>query len=139
VVGLRRIGEIDQALKRASALPGFDHYRDFVGQPSYSVNFRKAPVFLVVGSDRKRSFCPVKDGTLVLGNILLAAHALGLGAVWVNQVGSVADEPGFRKVLTGLGFPETHAVVGCAAVGRPEGPSPQAPPRIPGRHNVVAG
>jgi nitroreductase len=137
LVGLPRIAEINDALKRASAQPGFDRYRDFVGQNSYSVNFHKAPLFLIVGSDKVKSFCPVEDGSLVMANILLAAHALGLGAVWVNQLGAVADEPNFRKVLTSYGFPTTHAVIGSAAVGRLAGPNPPAPPRVPGQSNIV--
>ncbi|MDR2612726.1 MAG: nitroreductase family protein [Deltaproteobacteria bacterium] len=138
VRGLGRIAELTDALKEASRQPGFDRYRDYVGQETYTVNFLKAPLFLIVGADRTRSFCPREDGSMVMANILLAAHALGLGAVWINQLGPAADEPGFRKLLTSLGFPETHLIVGCAAVGRREGANPPAPPRIGGRFNVIS-
>jgi nitroreductase len=137
VTGLARIAELTAALKLASSQPGFDRYRDYVGQQNYSVNFRTAPVFLIVGADRARSFCPVEDSSVALQNILLAAHALGLGAVWINQLGPAADEPGFRKHLTSLGFPESHKVVGCAAVGRREGANPPPPSRVQGRYNIV--
>ena len=79
----------------------------------------------------------MEDGSLVLGNILLAAYALGLGACWVNQLGAVCEEPGFRSYLTSLGFPETHLVIGSAAVGYPAGPHPKAHSRKPGQINVV--
>jgi nitroreductase len=139
VCGLPRIGELDAALKAASAKPGFDRYKGYVGGPGYSINFRGATLFLIAGADRTKSFCPVEDASLALGNMLLAAHALGLGAVWINQLGPVCDEPGFRKALTGLGFPESHVVVGCAAVGRRKGANPPPPPRVPGRSNIVGG
>ncbi|MDR1079767.1 MAG: nitroreductase family protein [Deltaproteobacteria bacterium] len=137
LVGLPRISELNDALKLASALPGFDRYRDYVGQKSYSVNFFRAPLFLIVGVDKIRSFCPVEDGSMVMANILLAAHGLGLGAVWVNQLGAVGNEPTFRKVLTSFGFPPTHDIIGSAAVGRLGGPNPPAPPRMPGQSNIV--
>ncbi|MDR1038855.1 MAG: nitroreductase family protein [Deltaproteobacteria bacterium] len=139
LVGLVRISELNDALKRASAKPGFDRYKDYVGQNGYSINFQKAPLFLIVGVDRLKSFCPVEDGSMVMANILLAAHALGLGAVWVNQLGAAADESNFRKVLTSFGFPSTHAVIGSAAIGRRVGPNPPAPPRVTGQSNIVRG
>jgi nitroreductase len=137
IKGLPKIAELDAALKKASSKPGYDKYKDFVGQSGYTVNYKQAPLFLIAGADKVKSYCPKEDGALVLGNIMLAAHALGLGSVWINQLGAVADEPEFRKFLTGLGFPESHAVIGSAAIGRREGPNPPAPPRIPGRFNIV--
>ena len=136
LVGRERIGELNLRLKEASVVPGFDRYAKFVSG-AYTVNFKNAPVFVIVGSHRTNSVCPVEDGTLVLSNILLAAHALGLGACWVNQLGAVGEEPGFRSYLTTLGFPETHLVVGSAAIGHPAGPYPKAHARKPGQINVV--
>jgi nitroreductase len=139
VTGLARIRELDAALKKATAEPGHSRYSGYVLSPGYSVNFRDAPLFLIVGAHREASVAPKEDGSMVMANILLSAHALGLGAVWVNQLWPVADEPGFRAFLTDLGFPETHAVIGSAAVGRRAGPNPQAPPRKPGFSNIVRG
>ena len=136
VVGRDRIGELDQRLKEASTVPGFDRYAKFV-HGAYTVNFKNAPVFVIVGSDREKSLCPVEDGTLVLSNILLAAHAVGLGACWVNQLGAVGEEPGFRSYLTTLGFPPTHLVVGSAAIGHPAGAHPKAPARKAGQINII--
>ncbi len=137
VVGLPAIERLNEAVKAATTRPGFDKYAGLVDQPGYAINFKTAPVFIIVGSDRAASFCPAEDGALVLGNILLAAHALGLGGCWVNQLGPIADEPEFRRVLTELGFPPTHRVIGCAALGRRVGPPPKAPARKPGRYNII--
>lgn len=137
VVGLEIISRLNAAVKEATVKPGFDKYAGMADQPGYSINFQNAPVFIIVTVDPTASFCPPEDGALVLGNILLAAHALGLGACWVNQLGPICDEPGFRKILTGLGVPPTHTIIGCATVGHRTGENPKAPARKPGRVNIV--
>ncbi|MDR2366637.1 MAG: nitroreductase family protein [Deltaproteobacteria bacterium] len=137
LLGPERIRALDAQVREASKVPGFDRYRDLVSSPSYSINYQNAHLFVVVGVDPAVSPCPVQDGSLVLGNILLAAHAMGLGACWVNQLGAIADEPLFRKYLTGLGFPATHSIIGSAAIGRVEGEPPRAAPRKHGQINVL--
>ncbi|MDR1052260.1 MAG: nitroreductase family protein [Deltaproteobacteria bacterium] len=137
LLGQARIRALDAKLKEASQLKGFDRYKDFVSSPEYTINYKNAPLFVVVGVDPAVSFCPVEDGTLVLSNILLAAHAVGLGGCWINQLGAVSDEPGFRAYLTGLGFPATHRVIGSACVGRPSGAAPKAPARKHGQISVL--
>ncbi|MDR0621414.1 MAG: nitroreductase family protein [Deltaproteobacteria bacterium] len=137
LLGLERIRALDAQVKEAAQVPGFDRYKDFVGSPSYTINYRNAPLFVIVGVNPDVSVCPVEDGSLVLGNILLAAHGLGLGACWINQLGAICDEPGFRKYLTGLGFPKTHKVIGSCCVGRIEGEVPRAPARKHGQINVL--
>jgi len=137
VIGLGTIRRLNAAVKEATVKPGFDKYAGMADQPGYSINFQNAPVFIIVAVDHTASFCPPEDGALVLGNILLAAHALGLGACWINQLGPICDEPGFRKILTELGVPPTHKIIGCAAIGHRAGENPKAPARKPGRFNIV--
>ncbi|MDR1657375.1 MAG: nitroreductase family protein [Deltaproteobacteria bacterium] len=136
IVGQEKIAELDAKLKESSKIEGFDRYRKFVSG-AYTINFKNGPVFVIVGSHRTESVCPVEDGTLVLGNILLAAHALELGACWINQLVAVGEEPGFRSYLTSLGFPATHLVIGSAVIGIPASPHPKAHKRKPGQINVV--
>jgi nitroreductase len=133
IQGYDRIAALDAKVKEASRIPGFDRYREFVSSSAYTINYKRAPVFMIVGADRKESFCPVEDGSLVIGSILLAAHSLGLGACWINQLGAVSDEPGFRGYLTGLGFPETHRLVGSVAIGHGAGANPKPPAREGGK------
>lgn len=123
------IAGLDAALKTATAKPGFDKYVAMVTQPAYTVNFKNAPVFIIASVDPTRTACPGEDAALVLGNIFLAAHSLGYGTCWVNQLGPVADEPAFRRFLTQLGVPEGNRVIGSAALGHPDGGHPRAPSR----------
>jgi nitroreductase len=137
LIGADKIAELDAAVKKASTRPGFDKYRDFVGSGSYTINYQNAQVFIIVGADREKAVCPAEDGSLVLANIFFAAHSLGLGTCWINQLGPIGDEPGFRKVLSDMGFPPTHKVIGCAALGHPAVANPKAPPRKAGQVNIV--
>jgi nitroreductase len=137
ILGYERIKALDAQVKEASKIPGFDRYKEFVSSASYSINFKNAPLFVIVGVDPEVSVCPLQDGSLVLGNILLAAHSLELGACWVNQLGAIADEPGFRKYLTSIGFPSTHTLVGSAAIGRYNGKPRRASPRKHGQIRVL--
>ncbi|MDR2946566.1 MAG: nitroreductase family protein, partial [Candidatus Adiutrix sp.] len=139
VVGAEAIGKLSEAVRAATGQPGFDKYKGMADKPSYTVNYKDAPVFVIVSVDPAASFAPQEDGALMLGNMLLAAHALGLGACWINQLGPIADEPEFRKLLTGLGVPQGYAIVGCAAIGRRAGENPAAPARQDGLFNLGRG
>ncbi len=132
-----KIEALNLAVKEASQKPGFDKYAAFVKGDQYSINFKNAPVFIIVSVDPGASAAPAEDGALLLGNILLAAHALGFGTCWVNQLGPICDEPGFRAHLTGLGLPPAYKVIGCAAMGRAAGKHPGALARKEGTLNLV--
>lgn len=50
-------------------------------------------------------------------NIFLAAHSLGIGSVWINQLQGICDEPSIREILNDFGIPADHIVYGMAALG----------------------
>jgi nitroreductase len=133
----QQIAELNTMVIKCCQKPGFDRYKQFVSSSSYSINFQNAPVFMIVGASREESFCPVEDGTLILGNILLSAFSLGLGACWINQLGSIECEPEFRKYLSQLNFPESHRLIGSACLGYPEGNNPVALPRKTSFYNII--
>lgn len=129
IINPAKIEELNRAAKIAVTKEGFGQYREMVGQSGYSLNFGSAPVFIIVSVDPAASTCPQEDGALALGNILLAAHSLGYGGCWVNQLKFIAEENDFRRLLSSLGVPEGHKLIGCAALGRPDGDRPKAPTR----------
>ena len=53
--------------------------------------FYGAPCVIVVLADPDRYKCWVEDGSLVIGNLMNAAHALGLGSCWVNRARQMFD------------------------------------------------
>ncbi|MCF0202188.1 MAG: nitroreductase [Bacteroidaceae bacterium] len=85
--------------------------------------FYNAPVIIVVLADRSRGTY-LYDGSLVIGNMLNAAHAIGLGACWIHRAKEVfASERGKALlaewgVVTGGEDVEGigHVALGYAAV-----------------------
>ena len=84
--------------------------------------FYGAPVVLVVLADRSMSHTPVEDGSLVIGNMLLAAHSLGLGACWINQLRWLQDNPVILAYLHSLGMKDDEWVFGSVSLGYPDMP-----------------
>lgn len=77
------------------------------------------PSALIIPSNTVDSPFGRDDNACALENIFLAAHALGIGSVWINQLNGICDDPEIRKLLTGFGIPENHIVFGIAALGYP--------------------
>ena len=72
---------------------------------------------------------PLEDGCNVLENMMLAAHAIGLGSCWIyaaKVLFSTEEGAAFQKEL---GLSETDQIVGSIAVGYPDGAAPQPKPR----------
>ncbi len=78
--------------------------------------FYGAPAVLVVLADRKAA-THVYDGTLTMGNMLLAADALGYGACWVHRAKEVFDSPEGKEILASLGIEGDYEGIGHCVVG----------------------
>lgn len=91
--------------------------------------FYGAPVVLTVLVNTDVAVTPVEDGSLMLGNMLNAAHALGLSSCWINRAREVFASPEGKAILKQLGVEGNYLGVGNCIVGYPIGPEPQARPR----------
>ena len=91
--------------------------------------FFGAPVVLVVLADsRVRTW--KEDGTLVMGNLLNAAHAKGLGCCWVHRAREVFMIEEGKNFLKDLGLdPERYVGIGNCVLGYIKGDYPEAAPR----------
>ena len=94
--------------------------------------FYGAPALLLVLADRA-SPNHVYDGALAMGNMMLAAHALGLGSCWINRARQAFDTEECKTLLNSLGVECDLEGIGHCIVGYPDGPAPKAAPRKPGR------
>lgn len=84
------------------------------GDPFYG-----APTVLVVLADRNMS-THVEDGSLVLGNLLLAASSIGLGSCWINRAKEVFDtEEGKALLRNGAWMPTVTGALATAFWGIP--------------------
>lgn len=89
------------------------------GDPFYG-----APVILIVLADKNWPN-RVYDGSLVMGNLLLAAHSLGLGGIWIHRAKQEFEEPEYKQLLKDLGVEGEWEGIGHCAVGYIDGDIPQ--------------
>ena len=89
--------------------------------------FYGAPVVLVVLA-KKEVRTRVYDGSLVMGNLMLAAHALGLGGCWIHRAKEVFEMPEGKALLEKLGLNDEYEGIGNCIVGYPAA-EPVAKPR----------
>ena len=94
--------------------------------------FFGAPSVLVV-LDKADWRNRVYDGSLVMGNMMLAAHALGLGSCWVHRAKEEFELPEFKELLASLGLEGDYEGIGHLVVGWPAGDCAGALPRKEGR------
>lgn len=87
-----------------------------------SYNFYAPPVFILV-ADKKEDYNAMANCACAMQNMMLAAHGLGLGAVWVNQVGPASDDADVRALLDEMGLPSDCKVCASLAMGWPAGPA----------------
>ena len=94
--------------------------------------FYGAPTVIVVLAD---STVPTyrEDGSLVMGNLLNAAHALGLGSCWIHRAKEEFESEEGKRLLEKWGLGENYAGVGHCALGYAAGEKPAAKERRPGR------
>ena len=90
-----------------------------------------APVLVLALADPASSTW-VEDASCALENMMLAAHALGLGSVWVHREREIFDREAGKALLRAWGLPETLRGVGSIALGYASGPAPAPAPRKDG-------
>ena len=95
--------------------------------------FYGAPVVLVVLADKSRPTC-VYDGSLVMGNLMLAAHSLGLGSCWIHRAKEEFESPEGKALLASLGIQGEYEGIGHCILGYPEG---ELPPPAPRKENWI--
>ena len=90
---------------------------------------RNAPLAIVVCGDMDKALDGkakeywIQDTSAATENILLAAHAMGLGAVWTGQW---PMEDRYRQTQQVLGLPETIIPLSTIVIGYPdEDPAPK--------------
>lgn len=99
------IDRLAEAIAKELNREGYDMYR---------------PQALIIPSNLKESPFGKEDDACALENIFLAAHSLGIGSVWINQLQNICDAPEIRSVLESFGIPADHVVYGLAALGYPD-------------------
>ena len=103
-----------------------------LGLPEGTDPFYGAPVVLVVLADKSRNTY-LYDGSLVMGNMLLAAHSLGLGGCWIHRAKETFETDEGKAILNALGIQGDYEGVGNCVIGYPKGVLPEVKERNKGR------
>lgn len=90
--------------------------------------FFEAPTLIVVFAD---SNVPtfVEDGSLVLGNMMNAAHALGLGSCWVHHAREEFETEEGVALRREWGIPDNYSGIAHLTLGYPDCEHPEPKPR----------
>ena len=99
------------------------------GNPGTDPFYGAPTVVVVLGDGEKLNW--LQDGSLVMGNLMTAAAALGLGSCWINRAGGqgTAEEVGAAGDLPWCG--QLHPGVCGGGPARPQAPEGRLdPPRV---------
>lgn len=100
---------------------------EIMGTPNIDP-FYGAPVVLIVLADKTRPTY-LYDGSLVMGNLMLAAHDLGIGSCWIHRAKEEFECPEGKEILKSLGIEGEYEGIGHCILGYADGPEPEAKPR----------
>ncbi|MCL2032512.1 MAG: nitroreductase [Methanomassiliicoccaceae archaeon] len=79
--------------------------------------FYGAPTLVFVFTDPS-AVTPVEDGSLTVGNMMLAAHSLGYGTCFIGFAAGLGYDQEFRKEFS---VPDDHKYAACMILGKPDG------------------
>ncbi|MBR2502892.1 MAG: nitroreductase family protein, partial [Oscillospiraceae bacterium] len=78
--------------------------------------FYGAPVVLVVLANKEVPTY-IYDGSLVMGNLMTAANALGIGSCWIHRAKQVFESEEGRQILADLGIEGQWEGIGNCILG----------------------
>lgn len=90
--------------------------------------FYGAPAMLIVLA-KKDCNTGIYDGSLVMGNLMLAAHELGIGSCWIHRAKEEFETDWGKALLASLGIEGEYEGIGHCALGYVDGTYPETPVR----------
>ena len=90
--------------------------------------FYGAPVVLIVLASKER-YTYIYDGSLVMGNLMLAAHELGIGSCWIHRAKEEFESEEGKAILAQLGIEGEYEGIGHCVLGYVDGDYPDILPR----------
>lgn len=109
---------IEQLRKMNAAIMGNPDTDPFYGAPT---------VCVVLADTNVRTW--QEDGSLVMGNLMLAASTLGVASCWIHRAQQEFDSPEGKELLKKWGIPEHYRGVGHCILGYAASALPEARPR----------
>lgn len=100
----------------------------FMGKDESFDPFYGAPAVLIVLAD-KSAPTYIYDGSLVMGNLMLAAHDQGLGSCWIHRAKEEFETDECKAILKELGIEGDYEGIGHCVIGHIKGDYPADKPR----------
>lgn len=98
-----------------------------MGSPDIDPFYGAPTVCVVVADTQVRTW--QEDGSLVIGNLMLAASTVGVASCWIHRAQQEFDSPEGKALLEKWGIPTHYRGVGHCILGYADGPLPAARPR----------
>ena len=95
---------------------------------SNSDPFYGAPVVLIVLANKNYGTY-VYDGSLVMGNLMLAAHELGIASCWIHRAKEEFETQEGKELLKSLGIEGDYEGIGHLVLGYAAAPLKEPAPR----------
>ena len=90
--------------------------------------FYGAPDLLIVLAD-KNIPTYIYDGSLVMGNLMTAAHELGVSSCWIHRAKEMFETDEGKEILKSAGVQGDYEGIGVCIIGHADGEYPEAKPR----------
>ena len=109
---------------------------DIAGGPEGHDQFYGAPVVLVVLADRNAARTYLYDGSLVMGNLMLAAWDKGVNSCWIHRARETFETEEGKALLKELGIEGDYEGIGNCVLGYATGPDAFRSP-APRKENYI--
>jgi nitroreductase len=96
---------------------GYNSLIEIIKKETGKDAFYNAPVIVLVALDEKSSE-PIRDGSAVIENMLLAASILSIGSCWIHAP-SVVFSGEKKHLLKEIDIPENYQIVDAVSLGYP--------------------
>ena len=98
-----------------------------MGNPDIDPFYGAPTVCVILADTNVRTW--QEDGSLVLGNMMLAASTVGVASCWIHRAQQEFDSPEGKELLKKWGVPEYYRGVGHCILGYAASELPAAKPR----------
>lgn len=121
----QRLNEMSQRIKKYALehTPSASPFHSHLADPNLEI-FHWAPSLIIICAQNEERFS-TEDCCLAAENLMLAAHALGLGTCWIGLSQPWLNQP---QIKAELGISPNLIPIAPIIIGHPQGETP-APPR----------
>ena len=108
------LNRINEACK-AALIKSDQRFAERAKEEDFSV-FYNSPTLIIVSGDEK-TVAPQIDCALALGNMFLAAEAIGIGSCWIHAIAGILNSEDGAELRKELKIPQEHIAYCSGAFG----------------------